>query len=432
VRWPLALLIVFTAARARADGAFPDSLQLFTPADAPSRILLATNFGLLISENGGAHWDWVCEQAIVTGARLYSRGPGGRIFAVAPLALVSSADTCTWTVATGALGGGYVGDAFPDPNDAMHVLAIGTPAADGYAPPVLWESRDGGGTFQPPRYTAERGLVLSGVEVPRGQPGVVYLTAYDYSSSSLPHPYLLRSTDGGTTFTPRDLSPALGMQAVRLIAVDPDDAEKVYLRVTGTSGDVLAIADAVGVRIALTVSGTMTAFLRRADGRIFLGTASAAGFISTDGGQTFMAWPHTPHLHALSERGGMLYAAGDNFADGFAVAVSSDDGVSWRPLLSFDHICGPLACGQVPSTCAGPWATLVGTFQIPPNVCSAGGGTGGSAGAGGSSGGGGCGCRIAAGGGGTLLAALAALTTALARRRRCARPGAPARSRPSS
>ncbi len=31
--------------RARADGAFPDSMALFLPADRPHELVLATNFG---------------------------------------------------------------------------------------------------------------------------------------------------------------------------------------------------------------------------------------------------------------------------------------------------------------------------------------------------------------------------------------------------
>src|SRR5947209_6557024 len=53
----LCALIAFSIASlaapspARADGAFPDSLQVLLPAGQPHRIILATNFGLIISED---------------------------------------------------------------------------------------------------------------------------------------------------------------------------------------------------------------------------------------------------------------------------------------------------------------------------------------------------------------------------------------------
>src|SRR5437868_895097 len=50
-----------TPNRAAADGAFPDSMQIFVPAEAPHRIVLGTNFGLIISDDDGATWEWSCE-----------------------------------------------------------------------------------------------------------------------------------------------------------------------------------------------------------------------------------------------------------------------------------------------------------------------------------------------------------------------------------
>ena len=73
-----------TPGRAVADGAFPDSMQLLVPGDHPHRIILATNFGLLISENDGATWEWSCEARDNDVAILYQRAaaPSDRIFSV--------------------------------------------------------------------------------------------------------------------------------------------------------------------------------------------------------------------------------------------------------------------------------------------------------------------------------------------------------------
>ena len=60
---------------ATADGAFPDSLSVLVPAGHPHEIVLATNFGPLISEDDGATWSWVCEQAIALLVSLYQVGP---------------------------------------------------------------------------------------------------------------------------------------------------------------------------------------------------------------------------------------------------------------------------------------------------------------------------------------------------------------------
>jgi MYXO-CTERM domain-containing protein len=300
---------------------------------------------------------------------------------------VTSTDgACSWQVAGGAISGAIVNDAFPDPNDPMHVLALGIPPADGYTPPVLYDSHDGGATFST-IYTAPPGWSLAGVEVPRTAPQGLYLAAYQYVNNK-PNPYLLHSTNAGANFSMVDMTASLGTNALRLIAVDARDASRVYLRMLAPGADQFAVFDGVQAHMTLQLAGPMSFFLERADGRLYTGTRDAA-FFSTDGGMTFTPWPNAPHLRALGERNGVLYAAGDNYMDHFAVAMSSDDGAHWQPLLSFDHICGMLACGQVETICAAPWNTLVGTFQIPANVCG-----GGSGGSGGSGGGGGCGCSV--------------------------------------
>lgn len=95
----LAVAIVAGGGDARANGAFPDSLRIFAPADRPAEIILATNFGLIMSKDDGATWDWVCEHGDGFLANLYqlAAGPSRRMFAVAPAGLV----TPTTTLAAG-------------------------------------------------------------------------------------------------------------------------------------------------------------------------------------------------------------------------------------------------------------------------------------------------------------------------------------------
>ena len=165
----------------------------------------------------------------------------------------------------------------------------------------------------------------------------------------------------------------------------------------------------------------MTAFLRRADGTMLVGSRVAGGWISTDSGMTFSKWNGAPHTRALGERSGQLYACGDNWLDQFAVGVSSDGGVTWRPLLRFDQICGPKQCTNVQTVCASPWRDLVTLFEIPETVCGQSPPDGG-AGSGGGGSGGGCGCRVGgrAMAGWAVLAALVAIAVSRisARRRR--------------
>jgi hypothetical protein len=364
----IVVVVVFWAtlsARAHADGAFPDSFAMFAPVDQSSTLELATNFGLVVSTDGAQSWHYVCENAVISFASLYSQGPDDTLYAVSTLGLVSSRDGgCSFTMAQGTLALSAVDDVFADPSDAMHVLAIARVVGDaGTAGNTrLYSSSDGARTFGDFLYNPASGQVLTGVEVAASDPKTVYLTMY----SNGPHPFIARSDDGGGSFNVIDEG-ALGALFPRLLRVDPANPQRAFFRLGGTDGDALGITTDGGNTIALplTVQGQMSAFLLRADGTILVGDNTNHAWRSTDGGQSFTAWPVTLHLRGLAERGTRLYAAADDVIDGAALWQSDDGGDTFTPILHFRDILGPLQCGRVPSTCAAPWIALQQT--INPN-----------------------------------------------------------------
>ena len=91
------------AGPALGNGAFPDSQAVITPADRPLEVLLATNFGLITSTDGGRSWTWSCEQDPNGRRNLYQLGapPSRRLFARDSSGLVFTDDRgCRWTPAT--------------------------------------------------------------------------------------------------------------------------------------------------------------------------------------------------------------------------------------------------------------------------------------------------------------------------------------------
>ena len=130
--------------QARADGAFPDAQTVLLPADRPQQIVVASNFGLVFSEDDGAHWQYSCETQATTNGRLYSLGapPAYRIFSLSDYGVVTTADSgCTWKVGGGPFTGGLVLDYFADPVDADHVLAVAEPPACRDCCPPRFSSR---------------------------------------------------------------------------------------------------------------------------------------------------------------------------------------------------------------------------------------------------------------------------------------------------
>jgi len=375
------------AGLARADGAFPDSLQLSAPPGG--RLVLATTFGLLVSDPQTSQWHWSCEAVTGTNAFLYQTGPSGMIYAVSYDGLKTGAmEGCGFTEAGGTLASASVQDVFPDPTNAMRVLALARRQLPDrtYAAPAVFESQDGGRTFGAALYQAQESEGLTGVEVAQSDSQTVYVTGVAGGASL--RPFLLSSHDSGKTWSRHEAEATLGQRYIRLAAVDPVEPRRLYLRVIDFSTaapDVLAISDDGGETFRtplgedgapLVLEGPMTAFLRRADGSLLVGVGSAQAtrplLSSRDGGHTFQAIPGAPHVRALAERDGLLFVAADNFTDGYAVGRSGDGGATWHQVLRYDQLCGPAPCADVAAACAAQWESVRVTVGIASNACGTG------------------------------------------------------------
>src|SRR5437868_6340998 len=65
--WVASLISLVSPRPARANGRFPQASQIvFAPGD-PHTMVMRTTFGLLVSHDDGASWQWVCEAAIGLG-----------------------------------------------------------------------------------------------------------------------------------------------------------------------------------------------------------------------------------------------------------------------------------------------------------------------------------------------------------------------------
>jgi hypothetical protein len=354
----LAVLVPVTPAL--ANGAFPDSDAILLPADRPQQVGLSTNFGLILSDDGGKTWQWTCERPETSMASGYARGapPGDRLYSLSldvGLAF-SDDDSCSWRRAGGALATASATDYFPDPTDAAHVLAIVGPQADGgLGAATVHESTDGGNSFAAaPLFVADAGAELLGVEIARADPRVIYLAI----AAPGPHPMLARSADAGATWTMLDIEPSLGARRPRVIAIDPVDPDVIYLRVLGAGVELLAVSRDAGVSFATPITltgGVLSAFARLASGTVLVAglmpsdgglTTAGVAWRSVDGGVTFGDWALSPvpRLRALGERDGTLFLAGDNYMDGWALAASTDEGRTIQPIARYDQVGAVKAC----------------------------------------------------------------------------------------
>jgi hypothetical protein len=110
-------------------------------------------------------------------------------------------------------------------------------------------------------------------------------------------------------------------------------------------------------------------------------------FVSHDGAATFEENDAVPGVVALAQRAGVLFAATDNYANGYALGASSDGGVTWQPVVRFDQIRSIMACLQTNAQCQASCEALAGnglgsSGQIwDQAVCATGGAPSGAGGA---------------------------------------------------
>jgi MYXO-CTERM domain-containing protein len=435
----IAILALGPGSIARANGALPASLGIILPADRPQEIVLATNFGLLLSDDGGQSWLWTCEQGFSTGGYLYAQSapPRRRLLAVSfTYGLVFSDDgSCSWRRAGGALAGAVASDYFVDGTNPERVVALAWSSSGGGAgtAQALYGSTDGGATFDDnPLYKPAPDVVLSGVEIARSDPDVVYLGMYRATSLGY-EPLLGRSADGGRSWTMASIAAAgLGASSYGILAVDPEDPDVIYLRVSEVGMESVAVSRDGGSTFSkpLTVKdGSLTAFARLASGTVLAaatsadadGGVAAAGFRSTDGGRTFGDWTLTPQprLLGLAERDGTLYLSADDLRDGWAIATSTDEGVTVRPLARYTDVRGIKPCAATACGAACLYEASLGVW--PDGICPSTTGPRGDGGRDPTASGSGCGCSItppATSGSPAAASALALAVVGVLRRRR--------------
>ena len=372
----LAAALALAPRAAHGDGAFPDSQSILVPATRPDEITLVTNFGLVASSDGGRSWLWSCEQTANNLGFLYQYGPPprSRLYALANEKLIRSDDkACGWQTATGMIDGKGLTDFFPDPGNPDRVLAVGFDYTTfDYS---IYASSDGGVTFATAIYDSGVRNEIDGVEIARSDPHTIYATTSLLATGA---PTLAHSNDDGAHWQSLDLLATLGAGTARIIAVDPTDAQRVLLLFKGTSQQKLALTRDGGKTVTVVTdpgAGTFfTSYARTAAGTILIGGVNLSTdpvlYRSHDGGGTFtLATQTQPHVRGLAARGNDVYAAADNFGDGYALGVSSDEGASWRAVMSYDQINAIAAC--LKSACQTVCAQEVTLDLWPASVCTA-------------------------------------------------------------
>jgi photosystem II stability/assembly factor-like uncharacterized protein len=412
------------ASAASANGRYPAAGQLIVDPEDPDRLLLRATYGFVQSDDGGASWAWVCEQAIgFAGVEdpAVAYLSGHAVIGGLSTGLSRSTDGgCSWTLDSDVLDGEYVVDVSADKTDPSQAIAITvTPVKTGLHT-IVAATTDAGATWQQSGVELGADLRALTLDAAPSLPDRLYVTGLIEPEYS---PAVLRTDDAGGVWTRFVHDEIAGVPY--LSAVDPANPDRIYVRFQGADMDALYISDDGGetLEMVATRPGEMLGFALSPDGsRVAIGGPSFGLQIADTADMAFED-VSTVGVRCLTWTASTLFVCADEAADGFTLGTSADEGATIEPLYHLTDL-APLACDgtkPVDEICPPNWpgvADLLG-ITTPGTTSSTGAGGGGD----GDETGGNDGCCSMAGstsrasGFGALLAIALLVTSGAARSR---------------
>jgi hypothetical protein len=351
-----AVLVGALAGTAAANGRAPGTSTIHFQQGHESNIAVGMTFGLLLSHDSGATWQWVCEDAIGYGGIWdpdYAYTSTGALFATTFDGLkVSRSNGCTFD--STPPGNLFVSADELAPNGELTFASVD------HTDDKIYRSTDDGVTF--PTSTTPPGAMVddwySSLVYQQGSSTNVWLTGYRFSGSDKTL-LVFKSTNGGTSFTAVSLN-GIGAtdysSSSTFSIVGIDTAGNVYATMTlpdGNSGAaVWKLAPAAPAWVKINAKNDIVSLLVRSNGDLVLATPTLGAEVSTNHGSTWTPLANPPHINCLAENSAhevwactRNYADPSNPSDGFGI-MKTTDLATWTGVLKYEDIQGPLSCAD--------------------------------------------------------------------------------------
>ena len=359
------LVYVGAAGFARANGRYPAAGQIAVDPGDARHIVARTTFGLLQTFDGGAHWTWVCEQAVSAAGfedpELIVRADGRLLLGLPDGVAVGESNGCGWTRAA-PLAGQNVIDLVQNAGTSALAYAAAAVTVSGAFAAQISASHDGlSWTATAPARADTYPLTI---ESAPSRPQRLYLGA---ENADLDAGFVDVSDDGGVSWT-RNPSPA-GVDGVYVSGVDPNDPDRVYLRSDFPGGSLFVSDDAARTWSMVTVGpGPLTGFALSPDGgQVAIGGGDGVQLLSplsgdAGGGYAVVGRSAVP-VGCLTWTAAGLYACGDDRTAGFTIGLSTDGAATFRPLLRLAQLAAAACPGDsAAGPCAAAWCATAASI----------------------------------------------------------------------
>ncbi len=228
----MVLLSLLSTAPARANGRFPETNQLVVEPGNPDHAVVRATFGLLVTRDRGTSWEFVCRMRSVR--RISIR-----------LSRCCQAECSCWGSTTASrratrsrnfeLARGIDGpvlDVTASPGEPGTAFVLTADDASSH----VWLSTDSAASFEQVGLIA--GFSAVTLDAAPSDSDVLYLSGIEGDDG-----VLYRSDDRGLNFERFTIPGANGAKVPYIAAVDPTDANTVYVRTYGIPGALLQTRD---------------------------------------------------------------------------------------------------------------------------------------------------------------------------------------------
>jgi MYXO-CTERM domain-containing protein len=350
------LLVLGLAASANANGRDPYTSTINFQRGNDQHIVAGMTFGVIMSKDGGATWQWMCERAVGYGGQYdpdYVYSASGAVFATTFDGLKVMRDGCSFNSTPPGMT--FVSKVEGAADGAIYYTAADTADAK------IYKSTDDGVTFPVSANPGQPGDWWSSLAVAPSNAQRVYVTGYRLAGQDPKIHLLFTSTNGGTTFTPmtiNGITPLSSNSTIEVVGISATNEQTLYVKVsfeTGTSGDSIYKSTNAGqswTKILSKDSNFGLAFLARKNGGCVAGTRELGAWVSPNCDTSWTALTTAPHIGCLyQDSTGVVWACTQNYAspqlnlpsDGFGI-MRSTDLMTWTGVLEFQDIQAPVAC----------------------------------------------------------------------------------------
>jgi hypothetical protein len=385
----LAALVGLMATGARANGRIPGATGLAIHPTDERQVLLGLTYGLALTRDGGASWTWICEEQI--------EGNGGDVdpsivvtsdgsLVVLSLTnggvLVSRNDGCSFERALGPLQSNRGVDLTLDPSRPGRVLALLSTITEVVQQRprfrnLVAHSLDHGGSWEvlaelPDDFAPET------LEVAPSEADRVYV-----SGTAARDPLdgiVLRSDDGGLTWTSTTVRLPPGSGSLFLSGIHPRDPDRLWFRVPGR-GDIYGILPAqlwlstdAAVsfdRVADTDAGMLGFAIAPEGDRIAFGGPLAGLFVAPADASAAPTKIDDLRVGCLRWSSSGLYVCAGEPADPYSLGHAPEPTQGFAPLWLRADTCRD-ACessSTLETRCRAPWETVAPLIDASTALC---------------------------------------------------------------